>query len=375
MKPRIQKCTIIAISILLISISIINVASATYGSSLERSQAQETSSATFNQQPQIITGEKRPVHINVFTGNKLSPEKAQTDDQEKVAQCPDGFVRTGLLGYGIAPFGETQWRLVGQWETTLKAPLNAGDQFKFNAWVRNKGSVSFAVLGFILKKNEDEIIRAETNEFSNQLKEAPIKVEAKRVGSANLTPFQSGDKLVLRIECRINGDGTEMLYGSYTYDTGTTLICDALNIVNVHGSKSGVCVEYQDSFFVSPAKMVFIAKVDDIIIDTLPQYDQTDDGYRKTIWSYSLKPGNHAVEVLMSYGGTDNTTMASFSGSINVPKEEKLEFLGLDISFWIQIFGLIAFLIIIAVIATAFKRRREEKQLQKYLEESKADQI
>lgn len=373
MNPRIIRSTTLAISILLILISIVNVATANYGTSPENSTTEESQAIlALNQQGQPITGEKRPVHINAFSGNTLSPEMAQIDEQDSVAQCPNGFVRTGFFGYGYAPVGETQWRLVGQWETTLRAPLNAGDQFVFNAWVRNKGSVQFAVLGFILKKNDEEIVRAESQEFSNQLSEAPANIEARKVGSANLTPFESGDKIVLRVECRINGDGTEMLYGSLAHDTGATLICDALNIVRVHGSKGGVCAEYHDSFFVSPAKMTFIAKVDDIIIDTLPEYDQTDDGLRVTHWSYSLKPGNHAVEVQMSYGGTDNTTMASFSGSINVPKDEKIEFLGIDLSVWLQGIGFIVFLIILAAIGVAIKRRREEKQLEKYLEESKA---
>ncbi len=373
MNPRIIISSTVAISILLILISTVSVVTANYGTSPEDPATEEAQAIlALNQQGPPITGEKRPVHINIFTGNKLSPEIAHIDDQDSVAQCPDGFEQEGFFGYGFAPVGRVYPRLVGQWETTLRAPLNAGDQFRFNAWVRNKGNVGDASLLFILKKNEEEIVRAETNDFGNQLKENAIPVDARAVGSANLTPFESGDKLVLRIECSINGDGTEMLYGSYAHDTGTTLICDALNIVRVHGSKSGVCAEYQDSFFVSPPKMTFIAKVDDIIIDTIPEYDQSDDGLRVTHWSYSLKPGNHAVEVQMSYGGTDNTTMASFSGSINVPKDEKIEFLGIDLSVWLQVIGLIVFLIILAAIGVAIKRRREEKQLEKYLEESKA---
>jgi hypothetical protein len=115
------------------------------------------------------------------------------------------------------------------------------------------------------------------------------------------------------------------------------MYCDPITIVDIHAGKDHVCGLYEDIFQVKPNVMTFIAKVDNVIIDTNPKISsKTMEGksYRSLTWETKLNPGEHNIEVSISYTGADNTTIVSLAKVINIKKPPEPTILGV-IPLWL----------------------------------------
>lgn len=370
MKSRTKQVLIILVIGLFILISTTDAISASYGT-----PSSSTTELNSTQEPPNppVSGDKLPVFLNMKKGSEFSPEWPDMDQVPSRTACPPKLepYHPALPGRILKFY---KWNSIGTpWVSRkITSPIFIEFQATFKVFVTSSdddiGRCNFA---FTLKKNNNEVIASTdtTNDVSVD-KDEIVEVSISTI--VNLS-INAGDKLYLYIDYWVNGNGLNVLYDSPGVLSGVELICDALNIITVHGDKNGVCVEYTDAFFVSPSKMIFMSKIDEIQIDTLPEHSTTDNGFRKTHWEYGLKHGTHAVEIRISYGSIDNTTMAIFLGNLNVPKEEVIELFGIDLEIWIQIIGIVILLIIVAGIVTVIKRRREEKMMAKYLEESKSN--
>jgi hypothetical protein len=367
MNSRTKKILILLITGLFIFISTTDAISATYGTPVEE---EVDSSSTAQSEEQPVSGDKLPVFLNMKKGAELSPEWPDVDSVPQRAACPAKLepLYPRLPGKFINSY---VWSSIGTpWVSRkITNPIFIEFQATFKVFVTsNDDNIGTARFAFTLRKNNNEII-ASTDTTNGVSVDKDEIVEVRISTIVNLS-INAGDKLYLYIDYWVNGNGLYVLYDSPGVMSGVELICDALNIINVNGDKNGVSAEYKDAFFASPSKMIFMSKVDEIQIDTMPVHDTTDDGLRRTYWEYGLKEGEHNVEIRISYGSVDNTTMAIYTGSIKVAKEEVIELFGIELDMWLQIIGLIIVLIILIAIATAIKRRREEKMLAEYLEES-----
>ena len=367
MRTRTKQVLNILVIGLFIFISTTDAISASFGT--PSSKEVTVTSSQDPQQP--VSGDKRPVQLNMKKNAELSPEWPDPDSVAQRAPCPARLepMHPRLPGKFINQYVEgsigTPWV-----SRKITSPIFIEFQATFRVFATSSDeNIGAARFKFTLKKNNNEVI-ASTDFTNNQAVGRDDVVEISISTIVNLS-INAGDKLYLYIEYWVNGDGLYVLYDAPGLLSGVELICDALNIHNVHGDENGVCAEYTDAFFVSPAKMVFMSKIDEIQLEVLPEHSTTDDGFRKTHWEYGLKAGDHVVEIRISYGSLDNTTMAIYSGNIKVEKEEVIELFGIELEIWIQIIGLIILIAIIAGIVTVIRRRREEKMLAKYMEESK----
>jgi hypothetical protein len=369
MNSRTKKTLIILVIGLFFLISTTDAISASYGTPTSRTEKTTALESTQGEQP--ISGDKLPVFLNMKKGSELSPEWPDMDDVPQRAACPAMLepMHPRLPGKFINSY---VWSSIGTpWVSRkITNPIFIEFQATFKIYITsNDDNIGTARFAFTLRKNNNEVI-ASTDTTNGVSVDRDEIVEVRISTVVNLS-INAGDKLYLYIDYWVNGNGLYVLYDSPGVLSGVELICDALNIVNVHGDKDGLCAEYRDAFFASPSKMIFMSMVDEIQIDTLPEHGITEEGLRKTEWEYKLKEGDHNVEIRISYGSVDNTTMAIFMGNIKVPKEEIIELFGIELDIWLQIIGLIIVLIIIIAIVNAFRRRREEKMLAEYLSESK----
>ena len=368
MDLRIKQVLIILVTSLFILISTTDVISASYGTP-SSSKVETTTAESAQDQP--IAGDKLPVFLNMKQGSEFSPEWPDMDSVPQRTACPAKLepMYPRLPGKFINKYVESS--IATPWVSRkITSPIFIEFQATFKVFITSsEDNIGAARFKFTLRKNNNEVIAS--TDFSNNVGVDRDEIVEVTISTIVNLSINAGDKLYLYIEYWVNGNGLYILYDSPGVLSGVELICDALNIISVHGDENGVCAEYTDAFFVSPSKMIFMSKIDEIQIDTLPVHSTTEGGYRKTHWEYKLKHGAHAVEIRISYGSIDNTTMAIYTGSLNVPKEEVIELFGIDLEIWIQIIGIVILLIIIAGIATVIKRRREEKMMAKYLEESK----
>jgi hypothetical protein len=304
-------------------------------------------------------------------GSKLSPEWPDMDSTPERVSCPAQRepVYPRLPGKFFIRYVESS--ISTPWVSRkITTPIFIEFQATFRLFITsNDANIGSAQFAFTLRKNNNEVIAS--TDFTNGVGVDRDEVVEVSISTIVNLSINAGDKLYLYIDYFVNGDGLNILFDSPGFFSGVELICDALNILTVHGDENGVCVEYSDAFYVSPSKMIFMSIIDEIQIDTLPEHSTTDEGLRKTHWGYKLKPGDYIVEIRISYGGVDNKTMATYAGGLNIPKEEVIELFGINLEIWIQIIGIVILLIIIAGIVTVIKRRREEKMMAKYLDESK----
>jgi hypothetical protein len=368
MNSRTKKVLILLVTGLFILISTTDAISASYGTSTKKTV--EIPAAELAQDQEPVSGDKLPVFLNMKKGAELSPEWPDMDSVAQRAACPAKLepMYPRLPGRFINKYVESS--IGTPWVSRkITSPIFIEFQATFRVYItssdENIGSARFA---FTLRKNNNEIIAS--TDFTNGVGVDKDEVVEVRTSTVVNLSINAGDKLYLYIDYWVNGNGLYVLYDAPGLLSGVELICDALNIVNVHADKNGICTDYKDAFFASPSKMIFMSKVDEIQIDTIPEHTTTDDGLRQTHWEYKLKEGDHAVEVRISYGSVDNTTMAIFTGNVNVPKEEVIELFGIELEIWLQIIGVIILLIIIIGIVKVYRRRREEKMLAKYLEET-----
>jgi hypothetical protein len=310
-----------------------------------------------------------PVPFNLLPKGELSPEIPREGKSDQIATCPNGFVpaRWSIFGF----FGSTQWRDVGTWDTIeVSKALKAVGNVQFKLWVTYTGSGSVTGTFDLYFMREKENIAEVTNfqvRFENGMSPTLVTAEAPLI---NQTPFQVGDVFSVYIRCRNSFDGAQILYGSANHLSGVIMYCDPITIVDIHAAKDHVCGLYEDIFQVKPNVMTFIAKVDNVVIDTDPDVgSQTVEGksYRTITWATKLNPGEHNIEISISYTGADNSTIVSLAKLIKIEKPAEPTILGV-IPLWLFNFIILPIILIcIAVVIwkgyNIYQDRKWEKEM------------
>ena len=167
----------------------------------------------------------------------------------------------------------------------------------------------------------------------------------------NQTPFKVGDVFSVYIRCRNNFDGAQILYGSQEHLSCVIMYCDPITIIDIQAEKNHISGIYEDIFQVKPNVMTFIGKVDNVILDTNPNIDsKTVDSksYRTITWEAKLSPGEHNIEVSISYTGADNSTIVTLTKQIKIEKPPEPTVLGI-IPLWIFNYIIIPIIIIVII--------------------------
>jgi hypothetical protein len=319
------------------------------------------------QEPGVGGTQLIPVNFYLHQNQEMNPQLPKEGKSDNVATCPNGFVPARWSIFGR--FGSVQWKDVGTWNTIqVNKALQAAGIVRFRIWVSYIGSGSpSGTFEFYWRRNEENIAEAKNVQigFSNGMPPTLVEISAPLI---NQTPFQIGDVFSVYVRCRNNFDGAQILYGSREHASALVMNCDPLALIDLHACEKNVKGIYDDIFQVRPTDMTFEAKVDNVVIDTIPTVDSEkhqDMYYRSVTWNTKISKGNHDIEVRISYGGMDNTTVVSLSKQIKIKAEPIPMFLGLEMWIWHLLITLIAIGVTIYTIAKV-KAYYEEK---KWLEE------
>jgi hypothetical protein len=307
-----------------------------------------------------------PVNFYFHQNQELTPQLPKEGKSDNVATCPNGFkpARWSIFGR----FGSVEWRDVGSWKTIqVNKALQAAGIVRFRIWVSYIGSGSpNGNFEFYWKRNEENIAEAKNVQigFSNGMPPTLVEISAPLI---NQTPFQIGDVFSVYVRCRNNFDGAQILYGSREHSTALVMNCDPLSLIHLHADEDCVKGIYDDIFKVRPTDMTFEAKVDNVVIDTIPTVDSEkhqDMFYNSVRWKTKIEPGNHDVEVRISYGGMDNTTVVTLAQQIKIKAVPIPMFLGLEMWIWHLIFTLVAVGITIYIVSKVKSHYDEKKWLE-----------
>lgn len=310
-----------------------------------------------------------PVHFGLRENGVLSPELPRHGKSDSVASCPKKFVpaRWSILGN----FGQYQWYDVGTWKTDpVKRPLKAQGSIAFRVWVTFTGTGSrTGEFDFIWFRNDEIIAQVVTNDirFSEDM---PPTLYTITTDLSNQTPFETNDVFSVNIRCRNQFDGAKILYGSREHNTAVVMTCDPLNIVKVCAHDNNIKGVYDDIFQVKPNTMTFIAKVDQIQLNTQPKIKTVkidNKNYRSANWAKEIKPGTYEIEISISYLGNDNSSLVTVAQIITIKAPPEATLFGLPLWLAYPII-LIVVLIVVAVVAVKTHSYYEER---KWLEQMK----
>ncbi len=311
---------------------------------------------------QIIT-KIVPVDFYLLGNGELSPQLPKEGKPDSFATCPNGFVPARWAIFGR--FGSVQWKDVGTWYTIpIKKALKASGLVNFQFWVSYSGSGSpTGTFDFYWRRGEENIAEVKNYAIGFQETMAPTLVDVK-APLINQTPFQVGDVFSLYIRCRNNFDGAQILFGSREHSSSVIMNCDPLSLIDIHAKDKNVKGIYDDIFSVRPMDMSFQAKVDNVIVRTNPEIGSEvymGIHYRTVSWKVNIDRGSHDVEISLSYGGLDNSTMISLLKHVTIKGPVEPTFLGFPMWFWYMIIFLIVLFAVIGGVVK-YKNYREEQQ-------------
>lgn len=311
-------------------------------------------------QPAVGSSKMIPVSFLMLQSDELSPELPKEGKSDLKANCPNGFVPKRWSVFGM--IGNTEWRDVGTWETMeVQKPLQAMGSVEFKIWFSYTGSSSpTGTFDFYWRREEENIAEAKNYNirFENGMQPRQISVSAPLI---NQTPFKEGDIFSLYIRCRNNFDGAQILYGSREHASAVVMLCNALEIIKVDACKNHIKGIYDDIFQVKPNVMTYIAKIDNVVIPTLPEIDSAEVNgihYRSVNWETKVAPGTHDVEVSIAYMGGENVSLMK---QVKIKKPTEPTIFGIPLWIFYIIVGLIILAIIAGVSIKVYNHYQERK--------------
>ncbi|RLE29533.1 hypothetical protein DRJ54_04485 [Candidatus Acetothermia bacterium] len=244
------------------------------------------------------------VKMYIKEDGTLTPERPDPRDSEpQLRAIPSRYVKTGLFGFGVLPFVQTDWAVVGKFETnSLRHPMFLGGKINFIMWAKTDSGTATADIRFTLLREGEVLVTATVNDA--RIASDPVKITAKGdLGLANDTYIPAGSKLVFQIESKTTYDNAAMLYGTTQYDTGFTFYANSLEILTASMCKSSVTMEYTDSFYIPVNKMFYQCVVDGYVLSAqrIETELNTSSFAWRVRWVYPIDPGDHHVEVSVGY--------------------------------------------------------------------------
>lgn len=298
-----------------------------------------------------------PVQIFLKESSALSPKAAQANDADITQNCPDGFVHSGLFGFGVIwRFGKLTWKTVGTWKSEpLKSDLVIGGKMTYNLWLyRNPGTNQRTGTFKITLYNNDQAIGGTAIESgSRTITETPTQVSWEVQIGGNITPLKPGDVLGAKIECKIDG-GCFMYYGGPNFNTGVTLTCNSLRIPGMnYDSESGALhVQVSEAFGISPTQLNPQLLIDDTTTTLGSEMGFNSVTFMREIIYYimlldSLSGGAHKATIVLTY---------SVAAAVNITQDLAFNYVKAKVSIIDTITGLfntqVVFFIILFVILT-----------------------
>lgn len=310
-----------------------------------------------------------PVELNLRENNVLSPELPPPGSADSSIVCPNGF--TPAWWSIRKRRGSTEWRDVGTWETIkVGKQLQATGPIRFVIWVMYLGSGTPGTSNFEFSwlRNDDLIASTRVDDVNLHDGMDPLKIDAQG-NLINQTPFEPGDVFKLLIRCQISLDGARILYGSREHRSFVLMTCDPIDVIHVSACDDGIKGLYSDVFRVKYTEMTFIAKVNQQLVTTPPQFGvETIDtrNFNFVHWSIKLEPATYEVEIGISYVPNDNTSVVSKVEQIKITAKKEPTWFGLPVWLAKTIIGLIVLIIVLVIVKVIYNKVQERRWMKDY---------
>jgi len=280
------------------------------------------------------TGEISSTRLFLRSGNKLSPTGALENVTASI-KCTNGYKQTGLFGFGILPFGTTEWKDVGTWKTDkILEDISFSGNVEYSVWLRNIGerNITGAALEFTLKQDSttiagpvlaEEITIPVGQAISTKPVSAKINVsslaEGKNIGVFIRVAYSSGKN---------GGDILELVYGTAQYASNARILTNAVKISEIIASKNLIAVRYTDAFgtdWTTAGDNILMVnnKKHNGSLPTIIKVGDEGDEFECS-WPVNLKTGINNITVMILYAGPPGW---SKSTSIEIPAEKTGGFL------------------------------------------------
>ena len=257
---------------------------------------------------QEVTGksEAKIVHLNMKSGNKLSPMMPG----EGVTQR----VQAKYQDYGLVKVNR-EWVDIGTWSSeSLFSEMGMSGEANFNLWVTDaEGSDNTAEFRFTIKKNEEEIGTVHIDSQSTSQETSEITASASITDST----FNPNDKVSIYLEYSGWND-IDIHFDNFTYDSGVSVSCNPLTIYGVSATKSEINLEFIDAFSIdwTEKSEITALTIGGQPLDVIPEVGQgeerqTNNGTVTTqllIWKSDISfEKGLGIKISISYDGGNTT--------------------------------------------------------------------
>ena len=316
------------------------------------------------------------VELFLKQGNSLSAEPMcqNRDDRDRLMTCPDGYIGTGLFGYGIiTAIGQVVWMRVGRWESgPIAGEITVQNPIKYSIYVagsyRTTGDFAFNMLVNGRPVNPTSEPSEWTQARNQRIETVPTRIEAiEEKINMSATPVPGGSTIGVEIWCRLQGD-VKLHYGSFESPSSISIRTNPIVFRNMEATDERITFVYSDAFSVPISDMMVVVNIDGNVpqVDASPGYT---GGFPAITWELSerLQPGIYSVNVILAYDRRTNRTF-EFNTDIVIPEPEHR----LEIPGWIW-----NILILIAIVIAAYFGYTwyEDRKLEKFMEEGGYDNL
>lgn len=321
-----------------------------------------------------------PVNLYLAKGMELTAEPFMDDDkQDMYITCPDGYVGSGLFGYGfIHAIGRVYWQKVGKWESEpLRGGLKINPPIRYTIFVTARDVSTYnAKFAFTLLIN-GKPYNGNPDPENWTAKATNVDIPAGQIvrvtaidESFNLTTYlqeiKPGDRIGVEIWCYLQGN-VQLIYGSKIHPSQMTLVSNAIRFKKLKLTQTTATATFYDSFSVSPYKMKSGFEIDGAEYMTKPEVIIDCEGTQGLRWTLPerITPGTHVLRVMLAYDPEANQT---FEATKNIyVKAQQTNVLSTYIPLIILMI-IIPILVGVGVFVWYYRDRKLERYLQEHPE-------
>ncbi len=252
---------------------------------------------------QVAPPQLNPMKLFMMEGMSLEPLRSQVTDEFQAVTVPDGFVRDGLLGFGIIPLGHTYWKPVGTWYSQpVRQRINLGGQMEVGVWCTNTETSVTSDFIFQLMRDDSVLLQASVTGARINSGQDTLVIARASFPPGNDTTIDPGSVISLYIQARCNG-GATLKFGSSSLDSGFSFDSNSLSIHDVRITRQNVILEYKDAFMAPWTKIYTQIIVNKLIIpnEKLTSLSNSLNLSREIYWDKENRI-NQDIEVFVTIG-------------------------------------------------------------------------
>jgi hypothetical protein len=244
-------------------------------------------------------------------------------ENHQIANCQDGFMKTGLFGFGMLPFGQVEWKPVASWDITLAGPLTVDNAIKFTLYLNSASTRYDCGFRFVLKAagtNLTDYMESPPIDLGGGVK---ILTWTHQLQGGNLSGLRGGVALKIELECKINGGGVQLLFAHQDYPSSMELVSNVIKVIDIHATTAHIHVHFTDSFHAILANYRGNISLGMTPLSTPAVFDIGQESMVAK-WEEGLAAGKTSITISIGYRGVaeDNATLWSFNANLDIKAKE-----------------------------------------------------